>query len=266
MSIISLSSLLALLLGSDAEGIFASPIYFLIRACFYFVIGWLLINLLSKMLKRFIKKGHENAVLYSFLLSVIRIAARVVLLITCMDYCGIPVTSLLTAIGALGLALSLAMQDSLSNLAHGVMLLFARPFKQGDYVEIDSLGGFVAYIDLMHVVLQTPDHKRVFISNSQAVKAKIVNYSTMEKRRLEQTYVLKNVEDISMILEIMRKIIDQHPLALNNPEPLVKLSAVQTLGLSFICRVWVLNDDYWDLHWDLLEQITKALKSEGVAF
>ena len=263
MSIINLSGLLTLLLGSDA---LVSPIYFLVRACFYFAVGWLLIDLLCKMLKRFIKKGHENAVLYSFLLSVIRIAARVVLLITCMDYCGIPVTSLLTAIGALGLALSLAMQDSLSNLAHGVMLLFARPFKQGDYVEIDNLGGFVAYIDLMHVVLQTPDHKRVFISNSQAVKAKIVNYSTMEKRRLEQTYVLKNVEDISLILDIMKKIIDQHPLALSNPEPLVKLSAVQTLGLSFICRVWVLNNDYWDLHWDLLEQITKALKSEGITF
>lgn len=234
----------------------------LAKAALLFVVGWIAISVALTIFSRFFDRKHPNAALHAFMMSLLRIGARIILLTSCLDMIGIPVGSILTTLGALGLALSLSMQDSLSNLAQGVVILFSQPFKLGDYVEIDALGGIVERIDLLHVILYTTDRKRIYISNSQVVKAKITNYSASEERRLDLSFTIQYNDDLERTKEIIHEVVTRHPRVLTEPQPTVRLSDINGNNLQIACLVWTKNESFWTLRYDLLEQVREALLAE----
>lgn len=179
-------------------------------------------------------------------------------------YLNFPVNSLVTVLGVIGVALSLSLQGSLSNLAGGITVMATRPFAVGDYVEAGGVSGTVNEIGLVYTKLKTIDNKIIFIPNGEISGEKIVNYNKQEQRRVDLTFTVSYDDDPERVKEIMRQVIGAHPKALFTPEPFVRTTSLGESSVGYTLRVWCATQDYWDLYYDLLEQVRAAFDQEGV--
>ncbi|MGN8967250.1 mechanosensitive ion channel family protein [Intestinimonas sp. HCP28S3_D6] len=179
-------------------------------------------------------------------------------------YLDFPVNSLVTVLGVIGVALSLSLQGSLSNLAGGITVMASRPFAVGDYVEAGGVSGTVNEIGLVYTKLKTIDNKIIFIPNGEISGEKIINYNKQEQRRVDLTFTVSYDADPEQVKEIMRQVIGAHPKALFTPEPFVRTTALGESSVSYTLRAWCATEDYWDLYYDLLEQVRAAFDREGV--
>ena len=179
-------------------------------------------------------------------------------------YLDFPINSLVTVLGVIGVALSLSLQGSLSNLAGGITVMVSRPFAVGDYVEAGGVSGTVSEIGLVYTKLKTIDNKIIFIPNGEISGEKIVNYNKQERRRVDLTFTVSYDADPERVKEIMRQVIGAHPKALFTPEPFVRTTSLGESSVGYTLRVWCATQDYWDLYYDLLEQVRAAFDREGV--
>lgn len=179
-------------------------------------------------------------------------------------YLEFPVNSLVAVLGVIGVALSLSLQGSLSNLAGGITVMVSRPFAVGDYVEASGVSGTVNEIGLVYTKLKTIDNKIIFIPNGEISGEKIVNYNKQEQRRVDLTFTVSYDADPEQVKEIMRQVIGAHPKALFTPEPFVRTTSLGESSVGYTLRVWCATEDYWDLYYDLLEQVRVAFDREGV--
>ena len=179
-------------------------------------------------------------------------------------YLEFPVNSLVTVLGVIGVALSLSLQGSLSNLAGGITVMATRPFAVGDYVEAGGVSGTVTEIGLVYTKLKTIDNKSIFIPNGEISGEKIINYNKQEQRRVDLTFTVSYDDDPEQVKEIMRRVIGAHPKALFTPEPFVRTTSLGESSVGYTLRVWCATEDYWDLYYDLLEQIRAAFDREGI--
>jgi small conductance mechanosensitive channel len=178
---------------------------------------------------------------------------------------GINATSLLTLLGIVGLAISLSVQDSLSNLAGGITILTTRPFKVGDFVEIGDTMGTVLEIGMVHTKLDTLDNRRVVVPNSTVVSAKVTNYSTEPLRRVDLTISAAYQAPVELVKETIQGVCRSHEKVLSDPEPFVRLSTYGSSAIEYTVRAWCQNADYWDVYFDILEGIKTAFDAKGIA-
>ena len=179
-------------------------------------------------------------------------------------YLDFPINSLVTVLGVIGVALSLSLQGSLSNLAGGITVMVSRPFAVGDYVEAGGVSGTVSEIGLVYTKLKTIDNKIIFIPNGEISGEKIVNYNKQERRRVDLTFTVSYDADPERVKEIMRQVIGAHPKALFTPEPFVRTTSLGESSVGYTLRVWCATQDYWELYYDLLERVRAAFDREGV--
>lgn len=179
-------------------------------------------------------------------------------------YLDFPINSLVTVLGVIGVALSLSLQGSLSNLAGGITVMVSRPFAVGDYVEAGGVSGTVSEIGLVYTKLKTIDNKIIFIPNGEISGEKIVNYNKQEQRRVDLTFTVSYDADPERVKEIMRQVIGAHPKALFTPEPFVRTTSLGESSVGYTLRVWCATQDYWELYYDLLERVRAAFDREGV--
>ncbi|MCR5830224.1 MAG: mechanosensitive ion channel [Lachnospiraceae bacterium] len=178
---------------------------------------------------------------------------------------GIPTTSFMTVFASAGVAVGLALQGSLSNLAGGIMILLFKPFKVGDYIEGVSCAGVVQEITVMYTKLLTLDNKVVVIPNGTLTNSNITDYSTMPLRRVDLTISASYGDDIDKVKSVLLKTVNAHELVLKDPEPFVRLLAHKESSLDYTVRVWVKGEDYWTVYFDLTENIKKAFDAEGIS-
>lgn len=237
----------------------------LISAIVVFIIGWYVIKGVLKLALRAMEKSKMGKELYTFFLSVIRILLIVMLAITCAGMLKINISSFLTALGAAGLAVGLALQSSLTNLAGGVFILITKPFVSGDFVDIGGISGTICEIQLVHTIILTGDNKKVFIPNGDISSSKIINYSAEKERRLDLNFSISAAEDFAHAEKVLMDTVLAHPLCLKSPAPLIRVNSYAGAAAVLDCKVWVKTADYWDLYYDLMEQCKKALDNAGVA-
>ncbi|MBQ4105114.1 MAG: mechanosensitive ion channel family protein [Clostridia bacterium] len=236
----------------------------LLIAIFIFVIGYKLIKTFGKWLKNSPKLDKLDDSLRSFLRSFSTIALYAVLVITVAMILGVPATSFITILASCGVAIGLALQGALSNFAGGLMILFFKPFKVGDYIEASGESGTVVEISVVYTEILTPDNKRITIPNGTLTNSVIENYSAEDLRRVDLKFTTAYSCDIGKVKEVLREVVSNHPLALKNPEPFVRLSEHSDSALTYTVRVWCKSEDYWDLHFDLMENVKEAFDKNGV--
>lgn len=201
---------------------------------------------------------------HKFTRSCLKVLMWVITGLIVAGYLDVPVNSLVTVLGVVGVALSLSLQGSLSNLAGGITVMVSRPFAVGDYVEAGGVAGTVNEIGLVYTKLKTIDNKIIFIPNGEISGEKIVNYNRQEQRRVDLTFTVSYDADPERVKEIMRQVIGAHPKALFTPEPFVRTTSLGESSVGYTLRVWCATEDYWDLYYDLLEQVRAAFDREGV--
>jgi len=181
------------------------------------------------------------------------------------DSIGIPITSLVALLSVFSLAISLAVQDVLANVAGGMVILFSKPFQIGDYIETDACAGTVVAIDLIHTKLDTPDGQRVMMPNSVLADSKIVNYTELGTRRVDHLISASYDDPIPAVRKACLKAAANTPNVLADPAPAVVVNKYGESAIEYHVRCWTNVDNYWDVHFDLMENIKAAFDEDGVA-
>ncbi len=230
----------------------------LIISAIILIVGLILIKFLHGALKKVLKKSRLDPICHKFVLSFLKITLYILLIIIVLSQLGIPMTSLVTILGAAGLAIGLALQDSLSNLAGGFILLFSKPFQVGDYIEIAEVAGTVKHINILQTKLDTFDNKAIYIPNGQVSSAKIINYSREKNRRLDLIFSIGRNDDFVKAKKLIFDIVEKNEFSLNDPAPIIRVCAHTANSIDIAVKVWVLTENYWNLNYDLLEDIKIA--------
>ena len=191
--------------------------------------------------------------LHTFIKSVIRIVVYFVIVLIIAETLGIPITSLVALFSVVGVAVSLSIQNSLSNLASGVMLFITKPFESGDYIDAAGISGTVQEIRLTYTKLITSNNQVIWVPNSEMGASKITNYSSQTTRRMEFKITASYDSKVEDVKAALRSVVEANKLVLKDPEPFIRLSAYKDSAIEYTVRAWANNLDYWGVYFDLLE-------------
>ena len=226
------------------------------------VIKAILLKLLDRGLNRF---SQVEKSLHTFIRSMANILLWFITLMVVADSLGINASSLLALVSILGLAVSLSVKDSLSNLAGGLTILGTKPFKVGDYVEIGETGGTVQEIGLVYTKLTTIDNRRILMPNSLVVDAQVTNYTTEPLRRVDLTVSASYDAPVEKVKQTIQGVLKDHDKILLDPPPFARLSGYGDSAMEYTIRVWCENGDYWTVYHVLLEEIKTAFDREHIS-
>ncbi len=236
----------------------------IIFALLIFIVGKYLVGVITRLVKKLMGKAHMDTILVNFIGSIIKTVLLLFVVIAALDQLGVNTTSLIALIGAAGLAIGLALQGSLQNLASGVMLIVFRPFRDGDFVEAGGTMGVVEEIGIFTTKMRTGDNKEVIVPNGQIFGGIITNYSKRDTRRVDMVFGISYDDDIRKAKEIINGIIQADERVLKDPAPLVVVGELGDSSVNFNVRPWVKSGDYWPLYFDLNEKIKMAFDDNGI--
>ncbi len=251
---------------SSAAGLLGSiTLTGVFNAILSLVVCLLLKKVVLKLVTKALNRTKLDSSLTKITLKVLSTVLWVVIILVLCEALGIKVTSLLALFSVVGLAFSLALQDSLSNLASGIMLLAGHPFKIGDYVEAGGQEGTVRNIGIIHTLLATPDNKLIYVPNSAISSSKIVNYSTEPNRRLDIAISASYDAPTAKVREALLDAANSHELVLRDPAPVVLLTEYGESAIRYTLRLWTRNSDYWTVNGQVREDIRESFAKHGVA-
>lgn len=236
----------------------------LLAALVVLAVGLLLIRWAKRWLDRSKGMARIDRSARTFLRSVLHVLMYALLFMTVAGILGVPLTSFVTILASASVAVSLALQGALSNFVGGIMILLFHPFRVGDYIETAERSGTVRSITVFYTILTTPDNKQVTIPNGSLTNEAIVNYSAEDQRRVDLTFSVEYGADLEQVKGILLSLAKAHPKALPDPEPAARLSRQGESSLDFVLRVWCRSEDYWDVYFDLNEQVKRRFDAEGI--
>jgi small conductance mechanosensitive channel len=237
----------------------------IIFAVLIFIVGKYLVGIITNLVKKLMAKAKMDAILVNFIGSIIRSVLLLFVVIAALDQLGVNTTSLIALIGAAGLAIGLALQGSLQNLASGVMLIVFRPFTDGDFIEAGGTMGVVEEIGIFTTRMRTGDNKEVIVPNGQIFGGIITNYSKRDTRRVDMVFGISYGDDIRKAKDIIAGIIAADERILKEPEPLIAVGELADSSVNFNVRPWVKSGDYWSVYFDLNEKIKLAFDDNGIS-
>ena len=237
----------------------------LVFALAIFVIGRWVAKGIVAVIRKLLTKAKLDEILVNFIASILNAVLFLVVIIAALDRLGVDTTSLIAVLGAAGLAVGLALQDSLKNFAAGVMLIVFRPFKAGDYVEAGGIAGMVETINIFSSTFRTVDNREIIVPNGAIYSGVIINYSARDTRRVDMVFGIGYGDDIRKAKEIITSILKDEERILDDPEPLVAVAELAESSVNFNVRPWVKSGDYWPVLFDLTERIKLAFDDNGIS-
>lgn len=237
----------------------------LISALVVLLIGLILIRMIVNGIRKGFEKKNFDITLQSFLVSMISILLKAALAITVIGMLGIQMTTFVAMLGAAGLAIGLALSGTLQNFAGGVILLIIRPYKVGDFIELQGHSGTVKEIQIFNTILTTPDNKVIIIPNSPISTGSMINYSTMPTRRVDFTIGIGYDDDIDTARDVILAVIDKDDRIHQDPAPFIAVKELADSSVNFVLRVWVDSANYWGVYFENLEAIKKALDANNIS-
>lgn len=228
------------------------------------IVGFKIIKIIMNLLSKGKGFNKLDKSAQSFIKSFINIALKIILFMTALSYLGVPMTSMLALIGSCGLALGLALQGGLSNIAGGLMILIFKPFKVGDYIDNHTDAGTVEDISIFHTTLITPDNRTIVIPNGALSNSTVVNYNGKDLRRLDLNFEVDYNSNIKKVKKIIEKVLDEQELIIKDSERFIRLTNQGESSLTFTIRVWVKAEDYWTVNFDLLEQMKEEFDKNKI--
>lgn len=243
----------------------ASFIPVLIKALLIFIIGRFLIKRSMKLVKLLFLKKDWDETLEKFAESFIHAVLNIVLIIVLITTLGVQTSSLVAILGAASLAIGLALQGSLSNLAGGVLILLLKPFKVGEVIQAKSVSGTVMEVSLFYTILKTFAGQRVTIPNGQITNDLVTNFSIYENRRMDWSFGIGYEDDIDKAKKILISIFEQEENVLKDPAPVVFLEELADSSLNFRVRAWATLDTYWPIYNSIPEKVKKAFDENGIS-
>ena len=229
------------------------------------IVGRTVVSWLVKLSRKIMVRANIDPILINFSSSIINILLLLFVLITALDQLGVNTTSMIAVLGAAGLAVGLALKDSLQNFAAGVMLIMYRPFRIGHFVEVAGVLGIVEQITIFNTVMRTPDNREVIVPNGNIYAGVITNYSARDTRRIDMVFGIGYDDDLLKAKQIITDIVTGHELVLNDPEPIIRVAELGDSSITFNVWPWVNASDLATVRADLIETIKLAFDANGIS-
>ena len=237
----------------------------ILGALVIFVIGRWLVGFIVAWMHRAATRTGVDTTLTRFLGNLVRVTLLIFVILTALSVVGVPTTNFLAIVGAAGLAIGLALKDSLSNFSSGVMLVFFRPFKVGDFIEASGVAGTVEHIGMFSTVIKTGDNRVIIVPNGLIYSSTITNYSAEATRRIDMTIGISYDDDIPKAKSLIKGILDSDERVLAEPAPAIMVLELGASSVDIAVRPWVKREDYWATRGDLLERIKTTLEGAGLS-
>lgn len=243
-------------------------IYFSVRLLIAVLIYRVGITILSKMLvtyenSRYYKKMDDS--FKSFSLSFLQIGIKVLMAIICLIFLGMKGSSLIAFLGTLGLGVGLALKDSLSNLAGGIIILVFKSYSVNDHVDVGGLSGIVKAINIFSTSIVSFDNKVITIPNGNIISSPIINYSSKPVRRVDITVSVGYDDDLEVAKRVLADMASSNPMVLKTPEVNVLIGEYADSSINIFVRAWCKTDDYWDVYYWLLDNVKPTLDKHNLS-
>lgn len=236
-----------------------------IKMLLILVIGHFLIVYLQRVVGRSLNKRKLDPSLIRFTHKSVNIVLHLFVIISALTAIGVSTTGLIAAFSAVAVGVSVALKDSLSNVAGGILLLLSPRFSTGDYICAGGDEGNVISVDLLHTTIRTIDSKQISIPNGVLINSHIINYSCEKKRRVDIVFPVSYEADVKRAKQLAMEVLKNHPLTLDEPEaPFVRVRSYGDSAVNLLTRVWCKTDDYWDVFFDLTENIREVFEESGI--
>ncbi|MAY71831.1 mechanosensitive ion channel family protein [Halomonas litopenaei] len=237
----------------------------LVAAAAIFIIGRWVAKAVHKVVVKGMQRADVEPLLVKFLGNILYALLLTFVILAAISRIGIQTASLIAVIGAAGLAVGLALQGSLANFAAGVMVIIFRPYRIGDYVEAGGVSGTVEDVQIISTELSTPDNRKIIVPNGQMMSGAVVNYSAHATRRVDLTVGVGYDDDIDTVRRVLESVVADDPRVLSEPAPNIRMNAMGDSSITWIVRPWVQASDYWDVYWEMTEEIKRRFDREGIS-
>ena len=253
-------------LSSAVQGVWLKNLTLehILRVALLLLAGLLILRGVMKLTDRLLDRAKALSGVRVYIRTAVQAVLWLMLGLTVAESLSIDVTSIIAMLSVVGIAVSLALQNTLSNLAGGIVLLVTRPFQVGDYVEADGINGTISAITLSYTTFTTPDNKEIFVPNSQLSTVKIINYNALGRRRLELTFTASYDAPAQRVRDAILEAAARFPQVLDDPAPAVYVSQYQSSCVEYLLRLWTRSEDYWDVYYALLEEVRESFARWGV--
>lgn len=232
----------------------------LVKGITIVLFGFLVIKMLVRILKKSLNRSKKiEKTLPNFVISLIHIGLMAVLVFYALTLVGVSPDSVVTVASILSLGISLAMQDTISSLANGIIIIMTKPFVEGEYVEVNGVDGSVVSISMFNTVLKNANGQMITIPNSNVTTNEVINYSRLPARRLDIRVPVAYGTKIEDVKKVLLGVVEKQPGIMKEPTPMCRIESYGEYNLNYLLRVWVTTDIYWDTLWDLNEKVIDAL-------
>ena len=228
-------------------------------------IGFWAARFVARLIKGLLERKELDQTLVGFVSNLANASILTVVAIAALNQLGIHTTSLVAIVGAAGLAIGLALKDSLGNFAAGIMILLFKQFKAGDFIEAAGVMGIVESLNMFSTQLKTGDNKTIFIPNGRLLNESITNYSMKRTRRVDLVVGVSYNTDLNHVKAVLADLLSQDERILKDPEPTIGVFELAERSIKFVIRPWVKSENYWPVYFDLNEAMKSRLDQEGVS-
>lgn len=229
------------------------------------ILGIVVIKITINIIKRIFAKSKVEKIAQQFIVTTIKVLLYLILVLVLLSLIGVQITGIVTALSALLLAVGLALESNIANLANGIVIVTTKMFKKGDYISVNGVEGSIVDINFLFTTLDTTDNKKVTIPNSTIVNSSVLNAGANARRRVETTFSVAYETDVELVKKIVTDVMKSNGKVFLDPEPFCRLKVLNASSLDFFCHCWCDTEDYWDVYYYVVENVYNEFKRNGIS-
>ena len=229
------------------------------------VIGFIVVKLLLNMIRKIMKRTKIEKVAQGFIYNIIKFLLYLALILLLLSIIGISLSGILTAISAAVLAIGMALQNNIANLANGIIIVSSHMFKKGDYIQVDGVEGSIEEIHFLFTTIMTSDNKKITIPNSTIVNSSVINSGANASRRIDFTFSVAYESDVEQVKKIVKDVMLSDGRVRLDPAPFCRLKILGASSLDFFANCWVDAEDYWDVYYYIVETVYNEFKKNNIS-
>ncbi len=253
-------------LWEDIVTFFNANIWGVILFFAVLIIGVIVVKITINIFKRILKKSRLESITQGFIIAFLKISLYLVLVLALLSIIGVQISGIITALSAAILAIGVALQNIISNVANGIVIVSTKMFKKGDYITVGSASGSVVNINLLFTTISTTDNCRITIPNSMLINNEVVNNGSYETRRVDFTFQVAYESDVELVKETVINVMKSNgKILIDEKQPFCKLKTFSSSSLDFFANCWCDNEDYWDVYYYVIENVYNEFKKNGIS-
>lgn len=250
---------------TDIKNFFVDNVWNIIRFFAILLIGLIVIKIILNIFKRFMAKTRMERIAQSFLYHVMKFLLYLILVLILLSTMGIAISGMLTAISAVLLAVGMALESNIANFANGIVIVCAKMFKKGDFIDVGGVSGSIDDINFLFTTIMTVDNKKITIPNSTLVNNAVTNFGANKTRRVDFTFGVAYESDVELVKKIILDVIKSNGKVRLEKEPFCRLKTLNSSSIDFFANCWVDKEDYWDVYYYVVENVFNEFKRNGIS-